>query len=166
MPTPTEIYIATLTSLQSGDLGLLRTQACRPLDATLTGFDLFTGIWWPLRQRSPRAPRREVAWLVAKLYASVPAQHERGRSFAASLARILPHSDARQKSRSLQLFDAILTASLTQLEPHLAYAIGRLAQVGGALDWAQLTDDLSDWENRAVRQRWADQYLNVWERRT
>ena len=59
--TATEQYIEVLTHLKSGDLGLLRTHSGQGLDETVGGFDLFAGLWWPLRQKNERAPRREVA---------------------------------------------------------------------------------------------------------
>ena len=61
-------YIKKLSDLQEGDRSRLRRLAGRPLDATLQGFDLFTGLWWPLRAKSPATPRREPSWLVAKLF--------------------------------------------------------------------------------------------------
>ena len=80
--TATESYIAVLTSLKAGDLGLLRKHAGQGLDETVDGFDLFAGLWWPLRQRNQRAPRREVAWLVAKLYAFCPIPESPGETLA------------------------------------------------------------------------------------
>ena len=50
--TSTEQYIVNLTQLKEGSLGLLRTHAGRRLDHSLEAFDLFTGLWWPLRQKS------------------------------------------------------------------------------------------------------------------
>jgi len=69
---PTEQYIEYLTRMKAGELGLLRQHAGQGLDETVDGFDLFAGLWWPLRAKSERTPRREVAWLIAKLYAFRP----------------------------------------------------------------------------------------------
>ena len=66
--TATEQFIDVLKTLKAGDRKLLRTHAGLGLDQSVQGFDLFAGIWWPLRQNSSKAPRREVAWLVAKIH--------------------------------------------------------------------------------------------------
>jgi len=47
------------------------------------------------------------------------------------------------------------------LEPHLDFALGLLQDFDAAVDWAALTDDVSRWENPAVRQSWADQFLEA-----
>ena len=66
--TPTDRFIERLENLKEGEQSRLRTLAGRSLDERLDGFDLFTGLGWPLRQTSPVAPRRETSWLVAKLF--------------------------------------------------------------------------------------------------
>ena len=85
--TATEQYIQVLTRLKSGELGLLRQHAGRGLDESVEGFDLFAGLWWPLRAQNQRAPRRAVAWLVAKLYAFRPVEHSPGETLAYQLGR-------------------------------------------------------------------------------
>jgi CRISPR type I-E-associated protein CasB/Cse2 len=161
MTSPTEQYIATLARLKVGDLGLLRAVADAPLDASLTGFDLFTGLWWPLRQRYVNAPRRDVAWLVAKLYAFAPTPHERGRYLAGRFAQSAPRHPEQAAKRASQVFDGVLESGLTDIEPRLQSVIGVVARARLTLDWVQLTDDLSRWEDSSVRQRWADQYLDA-----
>jgi hypothetical protein len=64
----TEQYIDVLTRLKTGELGLLRTHAGQGLDESVDGFDLFSGLWWPLRRKNERAPRRPVAWLIVPVY--------------------------------------------------------------------------------------------------
>jgi hypothetical protein len=65
--TPTEQFIHKLEELQEGERSRLRRLAGQALDETLPGFDLFTGLWWPLRKDNPRAPERGSAWLVSCL---------------------------------------------------------------------------------------------------
>ncbi len=165
MPTPTEQYITILEGLKAGDLGLLRSLAGQPLDTTLTGFDLFTGLWWPLREKSQYAPRREVAWLVAKLFACVRTKNEKGATLPKRLARAMPRHNDRAASRADQLFDEIVLSPLRNIEPHLQSAIAIVARQGLSLDWVQMTNDLSRWEDLKVRQKWTDQYLDEGERR-
>lgn len=161
--TATEEYIRSLTTLKAGELGLLRTSIGQGLDETLPGFDLFTGLWWPLRQTTQFAPRREVAWLVAKLYAYGPLPPARGDDYR--LMRRL-----RQRRRQLappatdafdRRVDGILTSSLATIETRLQWALDQIAQnTPPLLDWAKLTDDLSRWERPSARREWVLQYFH------
>ena len=56
----TALYIAKLESLKTGDLGLLGVDLGKGLDESIQGFDLFSGLWWPLRKKNPQVPRRKV----------------------------------------------------------------------------------------------------------
>ena len=98
--TATEQYVEVLTRLKSGELGLLRTHAGQGLDESVEGFDLFAGLWWPLRAQTQRAPRREVAWLVAKLYAFQPLEHSPGETLARQLGRSRTRDEKAQVSRN------------------------------------------------------------------
>lgn len=75
-------YIKRLSALQEGERSRLRRLSSRSLDTTLQGFDLFTGLWWPLRVKSPATPRREPSWLVAKLFGAFRVPHVRPDSGA------------------------------------------------------------------------------------
>lgn len=175
-------YIKRLSDLQEGERSRLRGLAGRPLDETLHGFDLFTGLWWPLRAKSPATPRREPSWLVAKLFGAFRVPHIRSDSGAGpSLPEVLGRCEPRDKvgrKRFRRRFDALLCSSLSSLEPHLRWAIGEVAKaIAGraphardvqGLDWAKLLDDLSIWDRgtehrlgRDVRDIWAESYLNA-----
>jgi len=157
-------YVGRLSNLKPGDLSLLRTHSGQGLDESVPGFDLFTGLWWPLRQRSPRAPRREVAWTVAKLYASCPVGHCPGRTLAEQLSSCAPN-DQRGRGRFIRRFDRMLTLPLREIESDLRWAVSLLGSHGLKLDWVQLTDDLSVWQRESVHLRWAKDFLKNWERR-
>lgn len=161
----TEEYVRTLSQLKAGELGLLRAHAMQDLDESVQGFDLFAGLWWPLRQKNQHAPRRQVAWLVAKLYASCPLEHAQGHTLARQLRRCQP-PDAKKNKNFRAKFDALLSLPLERLEPSLRWAIARIAEnhPPGKLDWAKLTDDLSSWERETTRLRWAEEFLNYAER--
>ncbi len=156
--TSTEQYIEYLTRMKSGELGLLRKHAGQGLDATVDGFDLFTGLWWPLRAKSERTPRREVAWLIAKLYAFRPIPQSSGETLARQLSRCQPNNDPTKK-RFTQRFDRMLTQPLGKIEPDLRWALGLLASKDLKFDWVRLTDDLSIWERESTRLEWAKQFL-------
>ena len=176
--TPT--FIARMIGdrvIGSSERARLRALAGRALDQDTPGFDVFTGLWWPLRQRSQFAPRREVAWLITKLYAAIPVPHVPpdvggGPSLAQVLGRSEPRKEHAQK-RFRRRFDALLSTSLGALEPHLRWALSVardavVARRSQGIDWVQLTDHLSIWDRgedhrlrRDVRDIWAEQYLEA-----
>ncbi len=153
-------FIRRLEDLQEGERSRLRRLAGQPLDKTLQGFDLFTGLWWPLRENSPRAPRRQVAWLIALLYGAIPVPHVRpdsgaGPSLAALLGMCEPRN-AKDRPRFRLRFDAIICSSLSDIEPGLNWGLREIAKaIAGrvpharniiGIDWALLLDDLSLWD--------------------
>lgn len=161
--TKTEEYILKLTNLKTGELGLLRTHSGQQLDESVEGFDLFSGLWWPLRQESQHAPRREVAWLIAKLYAFSPMTHSHEALLAHKLASFQPKEE-RAKKRFRQKFDDMLLTPLSKIEPMLQWALTEIASASNKLDWVKLTDDLSAWERERTRWEWALQFLGTEER--
>jgi CRISPR type I-E-associated protein CasB/Cse2 len=161
--TATEKYIKKLESLKNGDLGLLRTHAGQGLDETVDGFDLFAGVWWPLRVKNQKAPRREVAWMVAKLYAFRPIAHSPAETLPRQLRRCQPNKDPA-KERFRQTFDRLLLLPLENLEPSLRWALDEIATKDLSIDWVKLTDDLSIWQRERTRLAWAEQYLDYDER--
>ncbi|MEO0248510.1 MAG: type I-E CRISPR-associated protein Cse2/CasB [candidate division WOR-3 bacterium] len=157
---PTEEYIQRLEDLKPGELALLRTYALQDLDESVHAFDLFTGIWWPLRQKNERTPRRQVAWLIAKLFAFRRIIHSPGDTIAWQLRRCRPNEE-RTRNRIQQKFDEMLTLPLDQIEPALQWALELLDSYGLNLDWVRLTDDLSIWERESTRLRWAEEFMNL-----
>jgi len=186
----TEDFIRKLGDLKDGERSLLRRHLGKPLHASLPGFDLFTGLWWPLREKSQNAPSRETSWLAAKLFCARPIPHKRRKGKEDTefrLATLLGCLEPRQSTnenghkRFRDRFDALLCASLAEIEPHLDCALGEIrravdqGKVSG-LDWAQLLDDLWEWERfekrwlneddreaevRDIRDEWAKQYLDA-----
>lgn len=173
--SPTETFIHKLDELKAGDRARLRHLAGQSLDYELEGFDLFTGLWWPLRQESPKAPERRSGWLVAKLHGSFPLRSVREKSAALPCVlgrreREQPDSYAIQRFR--QRFDELLLSPVARLEPHLGWALRIAKKAVGqgreeGVDWVQLLDDLRIWDRRTghgrggdIRDIWAYQYLN------
>lgn len=149
----TEAFIQRLEALKEGDRSRLRRLAGMPLDHTLPGFDLFTGLWWPLREKNQFAPRRETSWLVAKLHAAFRVPHvrpdggkgptlpqvlacceppHRACPNAAMLTGPPPERDPARGQfliahRFRRRFDALLQSPLAGLEPHLRWALSAVA---------------------------------------
>lgn len=173
-------YIKALESLKDGHLGLLRAHAGVDLDESVHAFDLFTGLWWPLREKSQRAPRREVAWLVAKLYASCALKHQQGPTLPERWRACRPrfeHGISRDQyqralERHRQQFDALLLTPLGEMEPVLRLLLVQIADTclkcgwNRTLDWVHLTDKLSIWERTATREEWAREYLALEQQTT
>jgi len=152
MPNPmTEAYINNLTSLKHGDLGKIRSM--QYMDNDIQGFDLFTSIWWTLREKSPRAPKREAAWLIMKLYAAYPIPHLEGTSLCARLKEIPVPNPAGK------ILDSLINLSLIELEKPLLSLL-RLIYKNSceSLDWVKLTDDISGWDFGYIRSGWINEY--------
>jgi hypothetical protein len=131
-----------------------------------------------LRAKNPAVPRREVAWLVAKLYAAFPLPLADGPrdGLPAVLGRCEPRDDHCGR-RFRTRFDGLLCSPLGQLEPRLRWGLAVVraevvAHRAAGLDWVQLTDHLSIWDRgpehrlrRDVRDLWAEEYLNATDTR-
>jgi len=159
----TEEYIERLKLLKEGELGLLRTHAFQRLDESLQAFDLFTGMYWPLREKNQFAPRREVAWLIAKLYAFRPLENSSGETISLQLRRCQPFEEKKQ-NRFREKFDELLTTPLDSIEMPLRWALNEISShqnVTSKIDWVKLTDDLSRWESESKRLKWAKEYFNT-----
>jgi hypothetical protein len=170
----TRDYLKRLARLDTGELTVLRSLAGRPLSDRLHGFDLFTGMWWPLRQRSPRTPRREPSWVVAKLWATYGRQlpfadasdvHPPG--VAALLGSIQPR-DENERGPFRHRVQGMLACNVRGVERPLRWALDSIAAVhhGRPLDWVGLLTDLSKWDEPGtefaasdIRIRWAREYL-------
>ena len=161
--TPTELYIKKLEALKAGELSRLRRLAGQPLDTSLGGFDLFTGLWWPLRQKEVKTPRREVAWLVAKLYATRPMPQVAGKPFARQVGHLRPpyRKVTTDRERFTTRFDAILQSSLNNLELQIRGLLELLHEEmkEPGLDWVALTNDLSAWEKESIKRQWAQEFI-------
>lgn len=176
-------YIRRLEALQDGERSRLRRLAGQPLDRSLQGFDLFTGLWWPLRSMSQAPPRKETSWLVAKLFGSFPVPHictdswhcrtlpavlrlcEPPRPACPDTALLSSAPPDREPARGQFLaartfrrrFDALLCSPLPALEPHLRWALGELAHaVEGRMPHAKGVQGI-DWA------RLLDD-LSIWDR--
>ena len=171
--TQTEKFIDRLRGLKEGDLSLLRRSKGSALDANLPAFDLFTGLWWPLRQESPQTPQRWCAWLAAKLYGSFPFPASE-RPLATAVGLVEPRivrggqpGGNKDRDRFRGRFDATLTSPGQDLllEPHLCWCLREIADRKPrclAINWPELLDDLWRWERPL---QWRNRRLGVHARR-
>ncbi|HOJ32255.1 MAG TPA: type I-E CRISPR-associated protein Cse2/CasB [Candidatus Hydrogenedentes bacterium] len=157
--TPTESFIRRLESLGTEELFLLRASAGKRPDESIAAFDCFTSIWWPLRAKSPAAPRREVAWLITKLYASYSIPNIRDKFFPQQLGRVLFETGFNDRDRFCRELDNLLLSPLAKIEHPLRWAMSHICKAVSGLDWVALTDELSIWEKEEVRDRWRIQIL-------
>jgi len=126
----------------------------------IEAFDLFTGLWWPLR-RGPRVPGREASWLVAKLFPWNPSTVEGG-----SLGDVLGQTAPRRREdllRERRRIDSLLRAQGRPLEACLRQAVCRLNRAGVALDWVQVLQDLTLWDRpwKPTQTKWARDWLQA-----
>ena len=170
----TQAFIRNLETLNPGALSLLRRSQGQPLDRAGPAFDLFTGLWWPLREISPRAPQRWCSWLVAKLYGSFPLASSQ-RHLAQIVGAVEPgrgkprtKSIQRDRDRFRFRFDTLLTCpdEAERLEPHLRWCLQQIKDRSPRqtdIDWVQLLNDLCDWHQATgeVQTKWASDYLNL-----
>ena len=169
----TQQFIEALIMLKTADLSLLRRCSGLSLHRAGPEFDLFTGLWWPIRQTNRRTPARWSAWLVAKLYGSCPLRLG-SRRLAALLGAVEPpvtqrrgKPDTRDRDRFRGRFDILLMSPALDLaiEPHLKWCFREVRARGPndpAIDWVALLDDLWKWDrgNGGVQREWTEQYLN------
>ena len=175
-------FIQRLEDLKEGERSRLRRLAGQPLDQSLQGFDLFTGLWWPLRATNERTPRRELSWLITKLFSASSVPHVRPESGGGpSLPAVLGHCepadppDYKARDRFRRRFDAVICSSLSDIEPRLAWALDgigraladRVPHAGDVtgIDWALLLDDLSLWDREFnADDTWQAHRLNTHDR--
>jgi hypothetical protein len=178
----TVVFIKRLEDLPEGERSRLRRLGGQALDKTLQGFDLFTGLWWPLRATNERTPRRELSWLIAKLFGASSVPHVRpesgiGPSFPYVLGRCEPNDPPEYCTRDSfrRRFDAVICSTLSNIEPRLNWSldeIGRAvtrrtphAKGVAGIDWALLLDDLSLWDKEYnPDDTWQKSRLNAHER--
>ncbi|MCX7625706.1 MAG: hypothetical protein N2Z21_05790 [Candidatus Sumerlaeaceae bacterium] len=122
-PSQVRDYIRRLagdSGLKAGNLAVLRALSGQDLAHSVEAFDLFSGLYWPIRQQSPRAPQREDAWLVTKVYSKfpwVPSDNESTyiSRYAAQLWRQV-HGEAHFLPSLVRRFDRLMAAKGAEFE--------------------------------------------------
>lgn len=63
-------FVRLAAGLDNASWAVLEQAANRPLNHSPAAFDIFTGLYWPLRNRDRTLPARNAAWLALKLMAT------------------------------------------------------------------------------------------------
>ncbi len=151
-------FTRRLAEQKEGILSLLRGKSGAEIDRDPVAFDLFTGLWWPIRQAHKDAPRRHIAWLACKLYGWVPLEDSTGCHLPDQLARAARRAGSEQARDSIiDRFDLLLNTPQERLEPELQWALAVVRDYldRPALDWGKLIDHLSVWKRQSLRRYWA-----------
>ena len=133
--------------LTHGDWSVLSEAAYKGMLESPAAFDVLTGLLWPLRNATRGLPSRNVAWLVLKLMASVPASARTLHDDATfSPLRDLPKREGAQErkgGRARFRYPVSLPAG-NRLESELRGAIASNIKSRSAkpIDWATLCHDL------------------------
>ncbi|MDA1129539.1 MAG: type I-E CRISPR-associated protein Cse1/CasA [Chloroflexi bacterium] len=133
--------------LNHGDWSVLSEAAYKSMQESPAGFDVLTGLLWPLRSTTRGLPSRNVAWLVLKLMSSVPSGARTLLSDATfSPLRDLPKREAGQKTKggSAPFRYPVSLPAGHRLESELRRAIAsnNKSRSPRPIDWANLCHDL------------------------
>jgi hypothetical protein len=78
-------FVFAASQLDDASWGVLAAAANCSMDADPAAFDIFTGLYWPLRTKQTTVPSRPAAWLALKLMATAgsarPRPSQRSGSF-------------------------------------------------------------------------------------
>ena len=136
-------FVRAASLLTAADWGVLR--GARSMEDDPAAFDVFTAVYWPLRDKYPSLPRRRAAWLAIKLMACSGRLRPKGISRDQALQpwRDLPRQQlgregARRYPRSIPGGD--------RLETELRRVIGRYVSSKSAaeIDWPGMCQFLND----------------------
>jgi CRISPR type I-E-associated protein CasB/Cse2 len=156
-------FLNRLKELPASDLKLLRENTGGTPGSDVRAFDLFTEIFWELRQKHKQL-NKETCWLVATLYSWH--SHESHDAQYGSLASVLKRVHQKtcrndeSKKTAQNRFIRMLNLPRKELGPPLADVLRLFNRQGLAVYWPRLLDDLSRWNDpdRSVQQCWEQEY--------
>ncbi len=70
-------FVSAAAGLDSHSWAVVASAAGQSMNENPAAFDIFTGLYWPLRTRDPGVPSRNAAWLALKVMASAGAGRPR-----------------------------------------------------------------------------------------
>lgn len=143
-PTPGSFaFVRAAASLTAADWSVMG--GARSMEDDPAAFDVFTAVYWPLRNKHSSLPCRPAAWLAMKLMACAGRLRPNGRSAAKAFQpwteldrHQVGHEGAKRYPRSIPTGD--------QLETELRRVIGRCvsSRSAGAIDWPGMCQFLHD----------------------
>ena len=156
-------FISQLFVLSAGDKTRLRAMLGRNPCWDVQAGDLFTGIFWPLRQKKLGRLERESCWIVATLFAfnELPGGERAGMDIGAVTGHVKSWGfrNDHEKKRAERRFKNLLQMDRAQLALPLAVLIRILRKRNVPVDWTRLLTDLTEWnaEGKPVQARWKHQ---------
>jgi len=94
-------FVSAVAQLDGTAWGILANAAGRSMDEDPAAFDIFTGVYWPLRNKHSTLPSRNAAWMALKLMATAgrgrPLPSNRSGSFQPWMHLNPAASPAKQK---------------------------------------------------------------------
>ncbi len=130
-------------ALTPGDWGNFSMAAFRKMHEAPTAFDVFCGLWWPVRKKH-YPPSRDIAWLILKLMARVPEKYRKQAPNATfePLTR-MPKRQIRGNQKHWNPYPVAFSTG-DRLEADLAETIDKNLRRRNPsfIDWAGLCDRL------------------------
>ena len=138
-------FVAAASRLDDISWGVVRNAALRRLDEDPAAFDIFTGLYWPLRSGDVSVPPRAAAWLLLKLMADATARFRPVPGRIAGPAQPWLSLQAASSPAKQGVYRRVLTLD-TQLEIEISSAIRRLHATSpkAFIDWPGLCQFVSD----------------------
>jgi phage tail protein X len=97
-------FVRAASQLDSASWAVIANVADGAMHEQAAAFDIFTGIYWPLRNRQAGVPSRQAAWMTLKLMATVSQEHRTRRAGSAAQPwKSLSTSQPPQKMRNGKL---------------------------------------------------------------
>jgi hypothetical protein len=137
-------FVSAAAQLDGTAWGILANAAGRSMDEDPAAFDIFTGIYWPLRNKHSTLPSRNAAWMALKLMATAgrgrPSPSNRLGSFQPWIHLNPAASPAKQKR-----YPRAIPTGL-RLEAELREIIGKSAAQSPPkkIDWPGLCQFLNE----------------------
>jgi hypothetical protein len=127
--------------LKDREWALVASVADGSLGDSAAAFDVFTSIYWPLRNREASVPSREAAWMTLKLMATARnREHSSSGSVRPWEALVLHQPEQRSRNGMVRAYPRRIPRS-AQLEQELRKIIHRNAD--RSIDWAGLCQFLT-----------------------
>jgi hypothetical protein len=139
-------FVRAATALDDASWAMIAAAADQPMGTSVAAFDVFTSIYWPLRNRISAMPSRQAAWLTLKLMATVPSTRH---SIAMVRQTFHPWKELPRHQRSYRRHNGTIGAYPLRIPTDRALELGlrdiiRGDRSGNPVDWAGLCQFIHD----------------------